>query len=718
MVRWLAVGVGLGWGAAAWACGPWLSVALVEQRADQVLAMPAGEFARELQRLVHDLPTLPFLAQPKSSWEVEAAWRRAAAQAGEGAKAEEQWRAYRLGIDPQQRALLWDPPPPAPRPADVTGAFARYLDGAEAWHAGRIDEAEAAFRDVLSLPAAERPQHTVAATYMLARAAHSREDLTGARQGYRAVRALVTEGAADPYGLALASLGWEAHLDAWVDKDVAAAARSYAQIAAAGEPSGVPSLRLLLHTTLADQPDWTSLARDPFLRSLITAWIVSEPDVAWREGESGARATRWLEAHEALGLQAQHEAAHLAWIAYQQGRWEVCERWLARADDGPLVLWLRAKLTARQGRNDEAAEQYRLAAAALASEPTWRRGGIGYVDGAWGSVTPAARAASELGAVELARGQYVPALEAFAQAHRWLDVAYLAERVLSTAELRSWVDANHPSGKTEQNPTGELSVGWSSDDAGQADPAFAARVRHLLARRLAREGELEQARPYLPPDLVAAHDKVVAALAVPEGAREDKLAARVLWDGALALREHGMELRGTEFGPDNARYGGSFELGDPLPSRAERADALLQATPDEIGRAAGSRVEPFVRFHYRRHAAELARRAASSLPRDSEDRVRVLCVAGRWIAAEDPEAADVYYKAMVNEGWNTALGAEADALRWFPSCTADQVDIEGARSTIARAGAWGCAQHGSGGWFGWGVLLLGCRRRRATGCSG
>jgi tetratricopeptide (TPR) repeat protein len=708
MRRWCGVVLGLALASPAWACGPWLSTALVGQDDAAVLAMPIGELGRELQRLVGEPDALPYPYVPDPTWEIEAGWRRV--DGGEEAAAA--WLAYRYGFDRLMQERTWSRPEPMPRPEGLGAGFDRYLDGAEVWHAGRLDEACAAFSAVLGLPEAERREHTVAARYMLARCDHQRGDFGGARRGYAEVRGLVDEGRSDPHGLALATIGWEAQISATYDRDLPAAIKAYAQLARAGDPQGLTSIRQVLRDLVTTDPGWTTLVSDPFMRGVVSAWLVSLPSLRWDEADA-ALAVQWLEAHEAAGVTGAHDAAHLAWLAWQGGAWELCDRWLDRADDGPLSRWLRARLAARAGQVDDAATRYRAAVQVLNEEPRWTLGALGFPEGAWGSVDPAARAMAELGVVELSRGRFMEALEAFEAGRRWLDLAYLAERVLTVEELRGWVDARHPSGVTLSNPTGELLGTWCSEDACPRDEALSARIRHLLARRLVREGRVADAVPYLPPDLRGAAAKVAAGLAIPPGEGEDKQAARALWDAAVTLREQGMELRGTDLFPDGAVYDGSFAVDDVAAVRAERPGGALGATTAEIGRAARHRVDPDLRFHYRHHAAALARRAASRMPADSEERVRMLCVAGRWLAGQDPSAADVFYKAMVDEGWNTALGREADGLRWFPECSAAEVDVEGARSTVVRATGWGCAQAGGGGWLGL-MLLAGLGRRRSA----
>jgi LysM repeat protein len=54
------------------------------------------------------------------------------------------------------------------------------------------------------------------------------------------------------------------------------------------------------------------------------------------------------------------------------------------------------------------------------------------------------------------------------------------------------------------------------------------------------------------------------------------------------------------------------------------------------------------------------------MPNNSDETARVLWTAGGWLKNRDPQAADIFYKALVRRNRKTALGMEADRIRWFP----------------------------------------------------
>jgi LysM repeat protein len=58
------------------------------------------------------------------------------------------------------------------------------------------------------------------------------------------------------------------------------------------------------------------------------------------------------------------------------------------------------------------------------------------------------------------------------------------------------------------------------------------------------------------------------------------------------------------------------------------------------------------------------------MPDNSDETARVLCIGGSWLKNRDPEAADLFYKALVRRNRKTALGMEAERIRWFPKLDA------------------------------------------------
>jgi hypothetical protein len=302
-----------------------------------------------------------------------------------------------------------------------------------------------------------------------------------------------------------------------------------------------------------------------------------------------------------------------------------------------------------------------------------------YADG--GALRPAEEVASEQGLALVQAGDYPAALEAMGRTDHWPDLAYVAERLVRVEELGAYLES--PAGK-------------------QISEVKRGNLTALYARRLAREGRWEEALSHYPPELRAHAERFVAEnkRGGPDG----------LYQAARILREHGMELSGTELAPDWAIFGGEFSMGFERPVEGP---SYLTPTAAEKVRMEETLAKPNRRFHYRYQAAEMAWAAAELLPQKSEQASKVLCTAGRWIEYWDPQSADRYYKATVTRSWGSPVSRLADAIRWFPD--GDSCRIE--KVTEAPRGA---CSHGSApmsGLFGglFGLLLATTRRWRGRG---
>jgi hypothetical protein len=272
----------------------------------------------------------------------------------------------------------------------------------------------------------------------------------------------------------------------------------------------------------------------------------------------------------------------------------------------------------------------------------------------------------ELGILHLARRQYMEALDVLLQGGYWEDAAYVAERVLTPDELKVYVDSAWPQMKSRSD-------GGRGSDGGRLSNRTGDRIRYLLARRLARKGRFSEARPYYPPKLHLLFDTYVRAVqrgnntSMPNWER-----AIALWEAACIARYEGMELLGTEVEPDWFVYKGNYVRKPVSDVRGVAgSDELVPSTADERFRLKQN-VVPERRYHYRYMAVEFAWQAADLLPDEWNETARVLCIAGSWLAAKEPKAADRFYKALVRRCGTTKLGKEADKLRWFPKVEVDE----------------------------------------------
>jgi hypothetical protein len=599
----------------------------------------------------------------------------------------EKLTAYQAGVEKSQvsRPLAWDentkewiygppavPPPEFPPIVSTAGLpeeFADYFEGAVAWANPALtnkEPAREAWRRLLSLPAPDRHYKATWAAFMLGKSLQ-RQDPARATAYFRRVRDLCEHGFVDSLGLAAASLGLEAQTE-WQQGNTAGAMELYLEQFAAGDLTAANSLRRVASTVLqtATAGDLKALAADKRIERVITACLISRRRAG--DLEEAQRAGRWLAAVEAAGVTDLESAEKLALAAYQAGEWEPAQRWLQRAPATPAAQWLQAKLWLRAGKVDQAAALLAKAALLFPLAPPATNAPAQFQDDLTvpgstylsGEITASRQVLGELGALRLARREYAEALDALLRSGFWMDAAYVAERVLTVDELKNYVDRNWPAAAdVKQN---------SEENAAPNPPGdFARQIRHLLARRLARLHRSAEAREYYPAPWRPRADALARALA--KGTDTNSPAeerAGALFDAALITQTNGMDLFGTETAPDWRIHDGYFEAGVTAAMRTNQHPAALRPSEDELRRAGESAAVPEARFHYRFQAAALAWQAALLMPDNSDQTARVLCRAGSWIKNLDAQKADVFYKALVRRCRKTAIGGQADRMRWFP----------------------------------------------------
>jgi hypothetical protein len=338
--------------------------------------------------------------------------------------------------------------------------------------------------------------------------------------------------------------------------------------------------------------------------------------------------------------------------AYQVNDLDLAKRWADRAPTTSAVAhWIKAKLLVHDGHIDQAAVEMSAAASAFPVDEVWndvknRR------DGSNMPMHPQLQVLGELGLLDLQRQQYVDAMWLFLQSNYWADAAYVGERVLTADELANFL-------KHTKDATGLDWFGAKHD------------MRYLLARRLARLDRSAEAEPLFPANLAKIYKEYVADLSIGHDNKQTPDAqAAALWQAAQIARDQGLELFGTELGPDyeimDGMFGASARAEDNEKEPPYRIGKLLAPSANEIARFVASALTVNRRFHYRYQAADLAWDAAAVMPDESDQTAVVLCTAGTWLKARDPGAADRFYKALCARCGKTTLGQQAVALHWFP----------------------------------------------------
>ncbi|WP_430395836.1 hypothetical protein [Ferrovibrio sp.] len=622
---------------AAIACGPFFPLEALDDRAGTMKVLPANSFRREIARL-HPPPPAALKPVGQRTEDYEASTPEAAAiaamrQAGSAAE------AYARG-------------------ASLPPSIRDYTAGAVAYHAHDDETARHHFEAVLRH--ADAPRRAAWALYMLGRLdAVALERASGpercavetAAARFTELRRQVAAGLPDPLGLAIASLGEEALLYlALATDEVDCPGRSvaqalermtllYAEQAAGGDPVGAESLRTVADRIFASPALLRAGVSQPTLRQLLILYALHQTAVRRMEVDvstlladppDGGQVAFLIEQVMAqTGGTPLPEADRLAALLYQQGRFDMAEKLLPAAR-GPLAEWLRAKLALRRGDQPAAAAAYAAASQAFTTAPA-------------GAYAPDMAAAlyAERSVLALSQGEFVQAMRMMLQASPdyWTDAAYIAERILSTAELRAFVDAEVPA---PNEPTAKPD---SLDFTYFIDLDRASRLRYLLARRLVREEDFTTAQRYMPAMVRASwYDRqtetgrilsdYATARQLAADAWTDNGSARALFEAGRLARRHGMEIMGHELEPDGAIYGGSFPWSLPL-ERLEPSQWLSKA---EVTRVRASEPARPWRYSYRFTAADLALQAAAKLPPRSQAYAAVLCHAARWVPARQDES--------------------------------------------------------------------------------
>jgi hypothetical protein len=589
--------------------------------------------------------------------------------------------------------------------AEFDSEFADYHRGAAAFLNKKWEEARKAWEDLLKRPDQDRHYRTVWTAFMLGKLGLKTNDYQSASQWFQRTRDFAKAGFADSLGLAAESYGWEGRAE-WKQEQPEKAAPLFLTQLALGDASAVVSLKALVPDRepvegmlnygpeLDERNAWSdqqkkeeeqkevsklnSAAQDALLRRLVTVHILAtatSPDLYPSDSEAAPvnRCARWLNIIKQANLGRVEDAEYLGWVAYNNGDYNGAAHWLdlSKGDSG-AALWLQAKLQRRAGKLAEAAKTMAQAVESLRSAPAytpsagtdekWAEYDY-FPEGpnwGWGQ-----SAHGDLGGLRLARGDFVQALDTLFNGHLWNDAAFMAERVLTTKELKQYVDA-----LPETPPPKE-------------GKDYNAKLRYLLGRRLVREDRYAEAGPYMSPPYDKVLEKYVKAL--KDGA-DEKLSkterAHAWFTAAWLARYDGMELMGTEVAPDAFVDSGEFEFPDLARQRRsgfyqqvsydkdgnekkKNVPIVLKASQKEIQRLTANKIEPDIRFHYRLIAGALAIKAAALLPDNSEELADVINQAGLWVKDRDEKTGNRYYQIIDHRCAKTKIGQADTAKRWF-----------------------------------------------------
>ncbi len=547
--------------------------------------------------------------------------------------------------------------------------FALYLRGAAAYYNKDYTEARRRFLELLALEAEERHWRSVWAVYMLGKSLLMLDAPADAISCFEQTRQFAQAGFQDSMLLGMDSWQMQGRA-AYLIGDYVAALHHYVKFREipGNRKEGRALLSEAFNELLSRETIPPALAQDELTRQLLTAWICCHEDTFQDE------CPNWLQVAATLPEEGPCAGADLlAWCAYQCGEMDLAARWVDQSPpDASRAVWVKAKLLLQEGRFDEGTKMFED----LARSPDttcWRFLNCNR------KVSSEKVLLGESAGAKLLADDYTEALKALLLAGEWGDAAFVAERILTVKELRNFIREY----KNDSQLLGALAKDSFYDVVERSidAPSWMILLRHLLARRLAREGRWEAAIKHFPGSTISSYTGLTDyqsdnAIPLAEKARgvanhlqnandefsPPNLRARHLFEAALIIRRHGMDLLGTEMAPDWRLLLGC-EYYDDADVLARSEDLL---TPKAKERIAKSTIKINKRFHYRYVAANLMWECANMLPNNNVLAAEALYRGGTWLKVRDPEAADLFYKALVRRHPNLLIARQADILRWFP----------------------------------------------------
>lgn len=548
--------------------------------------------------------------------------------------------------------------------------FSLYAEAAIRYRLGDFQGAIKGWDTLLSLEPAERQYRSVWAAFMLGKI-YLQLDPPRAVHHFEHVRTLAAGSFTDPLALAIESLGWQAQAEA-LSGDYQNSILHYVEQLQQRNPrvgtSSYRSLHYLCRQVCRTSPIPESVVFDPLARDVVTLWILS------RKGTQHD-VECWTEAlTSAPYLEPSPYAGRLAQFFYENGSISLATQWTAlAAPDDAIVRWVQAKLHIRAGEMEQAESLLTELTHATREGNLTLPHNCGWRDTTrWHLPTPGFPE-NDLGGVRLERDDYAGALSAFLDAGSVYDATYVAEQVMTSDELATFLET-HPKDFSSFPENAVMWRGFDLSSRSWQQLPTRKLLQYALARKLARQGDYERARLYYPETLTdrigGTYESPVplleifdqyATLKINERNRRapDRTRAKAIFDAAFVARKWGMELLGTEHAPDWRLFDGHY-----TPRGKTRLEAGT-ATPLEAERVRANQPKPNQRYHYRVENPQYMWEVAQLLPDNDELTAQALWYGGKWAQRAGGDA-DTFYKALVRRCRKLPIGKAADERRWFP----------------------------------------------------
>ena len=526
--------------------------------------------------------------------------------------------------------------------------FKLYLDGAVQFYAKNIEMATESWMKVLALPKEERRYRTTWASFMIAKTLVDR-DPTNALSFFQQTQDAINEGFADSLHCMDEILGWRARAEMKLGK-YQSAIHHYYDIYMKGQNYEAFSIQMVCKK-FYEEPVWDGqIIQDTLCRRIITAYKVDK---------------RWLNALQQNHIPfEQSELDQLIWQAYQCQEYNTAREWIAlQKTPTPIGQWILSKLLLREGKVNEALA---ILHALVGKFPTR---------------FSQDEVSAELGILLLGQKQFVEAMDFLIKSGYYADMAYIADRVLTTSELENYL-INNKKSKDLYQPI-QLNNGFEDVDVNQpliaivGTPNYYNHLSYILARRYVRENNFVKAKKWMPANLQSLLKKCLNDMKSAKKSKVER--GETYYSLARIFKESGLELMGTEVFPDWRLVNGQFDLyPNFLENRTKKIvidpkqmvpDVLvpsLVASDQEIERITQSAPQPNKRFHYRPLAEQFFWKAANLMPDNDERTAEILYNGGTFANKYAPDQSDKYYKALVRRCRKLPIGQAADKERWFP----------------------------------------------------
>ncbi len=552
--------------------------------------------------------------------------------------------------------------------------FKLYLIGVGEMRKNKKAVLPKAWQALLKLPPDKRKYRTAWVLYMAGNLAAQAGDLTKSYDCYRKVRNAAKSGYADSLGLSHATRLREFKMETDPVEKIYAGLRA---LGCCSEDSGefkwiTEHLKVLANMTKYPEFVQENLLDDPVCREFLCTYA------GCRNFFDDYCSYGYNDFLKKLNGRKVRQAYRIAHLAYNKGKIKLCEKWIAACPDDSLVkIWLQAKIYRKRGEYKQAAKKLRTWLKLYDERKKFypkypNELEIKCFDYQSRRMEFTRDVRAELGCVMVSAYDFFEAMECFKRAKSWYDMAYVAERLLSSKQLRQYVDVHCQDYNSDYDSNLNMNkYDFYFYEKTGSSGAFNNCLKYLLARRLMREEKYDLALKYFPYQLAVVAGQYLEFKRKSED-KKYSLDQRALasYNAAKLMRHYGMSLVGTELYPDCHYCLGGFSDDDSRKpfwwdgAVAGKIKALAEKHLLNIN----------LRFHYRFKAAEMMRQAANQARlRD----LKALCyfAGGCYIKGRDPKRADLQYKPLARLRPHP-LAVAADNRRWFPMEYSEKLNEE------------------------------------------